>query len=163
LTSRAGILTLKQVRRAVPNFEALIPLGTRRIAILLLLIGLAAPAILSGCISEPKRHFDRARILFDRRDLKGAKLELKKAIAADPEMLEAHKLLARVDEYLGDSPGAAAEYETAARLDPADPKLRYKARFYRDKVEHRSAPAGRADPTSPPLQRYALAAGLRRG
>jgi Tfp pilus assembly protein PilF len=92
-----------------------------------LFIGLAV----SGCLSESKRHFDRGRILFERRDLKGARLELTQAIKADPDLLEAHKLLARVDEYLGDQQDAAVEYEAAARLDPGDPRLRNKARFYR--------------------------------
>jgi tetratricopeptide (TPR) repeat protein len=96
----------------------------------------------SGCMSESKGHLDRARILFDRRDLKGARLQLTAALRADPDMLEAHKLLARVDEYLGDQQDAASEYEAAARLDPTDPKLRNKARFYRQQVEHRSEPSG---------------------
>jgi len=98
-------------------------------------------------MSESKGHLDRARILFDRRDLKGARLQLTAALRADPEMLEAHKLLARVDEYLGDQQDAALEYEAAARLDPTDPKLRNKARFYRQQVEHRSEPSGTAEPT----------------
>jgi tetratricopeptide (TPR) repeat protein len=116
--------------------------GIKRIAIPLILTALCA-AIACGCISESKRHFDRAQILFERRDLRGAKLELKKVIEADPDMLEAHKLLARVDEYLGDQQEAGSEYEVAARLDPADPRLRAKARFYRQKLEHGMAPAGR--------------------
>src|SRR5271166_216158 len=95
-----------------------------RIAAALLGIGISA-LTLSGCIPESKGHFDRGRILFERRDLKGARLELTQALKADPDMLEAHKLLARVDEYLGDQQDAALEYETAARLDPADAKLRY--------------------------------------
>jgi tetratricopeptide (TPR) repeat protein len=98
-------------------------------------------------MSESKGHLDRARILFDRRDLKGARHELTAALKADPGMLEAHKLLARVAEYLGDQQDAALEYEAAARLDPADPKLRNKARFYRQQVEHRSEPSGKAEPT----------------
>ncbi|HZY59885.1 MAG TPA: hypothetical protein VFE56_08990 [Candidatus Binataceae bacterium] len=125
--------------------------AARRIAALVLAIGLFAPAF-SGCITESKRHFDRARILFERRDLKDAKLELLQAVKADPDMLEAHKLLARVDEYLGDQQDAALEYEAAARLDPADAKLRYKARFYRQKVPGRLEPSGRADPTPAPAR-----------
>jgi tetratricopeptide (TPR) repeat protein len=122
-----------------------------RVAALCLAIGLFVAAF-SGCITESKRHFDRARILFERRDLKDAKLELLQAVKADPDMLEAHKLLARVDEYLGDQQDAALEYETAARLDPADAKLRYKARFYRQKVQGRLEPSGRADPTPAPAR-----------
>ncbi len=103
-----------------------------------LLVVLGA-AMLAGCISEPRRHLDRARILFERRDLKGARLELNQAIKADPDLLEAHKLLARVDEYLGDQQDAALEYETAARLDPADPRLRNKSRFYQRKLNGSAA------------------------
>jgi hypothetical protein len=133
-----------------------------RIALAIILSGLTA-AMLCGCISESKRHLDRARILFDRRDLKDARLELTAALKADSGMLEAHKLLARVDEYLGDQQDAALEYEAAARLDPADPKLRYKARFYRQEVEHRSEPAGKTDPKPAPVHGFLGAAPLGRG
>jgi tetratricopeptide (TPR) repeat protein len=125
------------------------PIAAWRGTAMLMVIGMLAMAV-CGCIPESKRHFDRARILFERRDLRDAKLELLAAIKAEPEMLDAHKLLARVDEYLGDEEDAALEYETAARLDPADPKLRYKARFYRQKVQGRLEPSGRADPTPAP-------------
>ena len=125
----------------------------RRIAAALIGIGISA-LTLSGCIPESKGHFDRGRILFERRDLKGARLELTQALKADPDMLEAHKLLARVDEYLGDQQDAALEYEAAARLDPTDAKLRYKARFYRQKVQGRQEPSGRADPASGPAHAH---------
>ena len=105
---------------------------------------------LAGCLSPSKRHFDRARILFERRDLKGAKVELVQAIEADPDLLEAHKLLARVDEYLGDQQDAALEYEAAARLDPADPRVRNKARFYRRQLDRRMDHSGDAGPTPAP-------------
>jgi tetratricopeptide (TPR) repeat protein len=104
----------------------------------------------AGCLSNSRRHLDRARILFERRDLKGARLELNQAIKADPDMAEAHKLLARVDEYLGDQQDAALEYEAAARLDPADPRVRNKARFYRHQLEHPNEPSGRAGPNRAP-------------
>jgi tetratricopeptide (TPR) repeat protein len=126
-----------------------------------MLLIVAAGAAFSGCISESKGHLDRARILFERRDLKAARLELTAALKADPEMLEAHKLLARVDEYLGDQQDAALEYEAATRLDPADPKLRNKARFYRQSVEHRSEPSGKAEPT--PAHTYSTNALVGRG
>ncbi len=100
-----------------------------------------ACSALAGCLSESKRHLDRARILFDRRDLKGARLELTQALKADPDLLEAHKLLARVDEYLGDQQDAALEYEAAARLDPGDARLRNKARFYRRQLDRREHPS----------------------
>ena len=119
--------------------------AVRRIAALLLSIALAS-ATLCGCISEARRHLDRARILFDKRDLKAAKLELQGAIQADPNMLDAHKLLARVDEYLGDQQEAASEYEIASQLDPADAKLRNKARFYKQQLEQQFEPTGEGDP-----------------
>ena len=119
--------------------------GTRRTAALLLLIALASAA-LCGCISEARRHLDKARILFDKRDLKAAKLELQGAIQADPNMLDAHKLLARVDEYLGDQQEAASEYAIASQLDPADAKLRNKARFYKQQLEQQFEPTGEGDP-----------------
>ena len=125
----------------------------RRIAAALIGIGISA-LTLSGCIPESKGRFDRGRILFERRDLKGARLELTQALEADPDMLEAHKLLARVDEYLGDQQDAALEYEAAARLDPTDAKLRYKARFYRQKVQGRQEPSGRSDPASGPAHAH---------
>jgi tetratricopeptide (TPR) repeat protein len=112
---------------------------------------LSLAAILIGCISEPKRHLEHARILFERRDLKGARLELNEAIKADPDLLEAHKLLARVDEYLGDQQDAALEYAAAARLDPADARLRNKARFYQRKLNGSAASSAQAAP--PPTGR----------
>lgn len=122
----------------------------RRAIALLIALALAGAA-LAGCLSESKRHLDRARILFDRRDLKGARLELTQALKADPDLVEAHKLLARVDEYLGDQQDAALEYEAAARLDPADPRLRNKARFYRRQLD-RMKPSGPDGPTPAPAQ-----------
>jgi tetratricopeptide (TPR) repeat protein len=115
------------------------------------LIALAiAAAALFGCISEPKRHLERARILFERRDLKGARIELNKALKADPDLLQAHVMLARVDEYLGDQQDAAVQYEAAARLDPADPRLRNKARFYRRQLNGSAAPSGQHGAMSAP-------------
>ena len=111
-----------------------------------------AGAMLTGCLSESKRHLDRARILFERRDLKGARLELTQALKEDPDLLEAHKLLARVDEYLGDQQDAGLEYEAAARLDPADARLRNKARFYRGQMD-RTKPAEQAGPTPAPAHK----------
>jgi Tfp pilus assembly protein PilF len=125
--------------------------NARAIAAALFGIGIFS-LTLWACVPESKGHFDRGRILFERRDLKGARLELTEALKADPSMLEAHKLLARVDEYLGDQQDAAVEYEAAARLDPDDAKLRYKARFYRQKVQGRQEPSGRAEPTPAPAQ-----------
>ncbi len=127
------------------------PLRVTRRLIGLSVASALAGALLAGCLSESKRHLERARILFDRRDLKGAKLELTQAVRDDPDMVEAHKLLARVDEYLGDQQDAALEYEAASRLDPADPRLRNKARFYRQHLD-RTKPGEPAGPTPAPTQ-----------
>jgi tetratricopeptide (TPR) repeat protein len=119
--------------------------SARKIGAALIGIGLFGLTALA-CVPESKGHLERGRILFERRDLKGARTELRQALKADPSMLEAHKLLARVDEYLGDQQDAAVEYEAAARLAPDDPKLRYKVRFYRQKLQGRQEPSGRAEP-----------------
>jgi tetratricopeptide (TPR) repeat protein len=115
-----------------------------------LVAGALGAIALAGCLPESKRHLDRGRILFERRDLKAARAELKQALKADPDLLEAHKLLARVDEYLGDQQDAALEYQAAARLDPADPRLRNKARFYRRQLDRSVEPSGRPGPTPAP-------------
>ncbi|MGD0073768.1 MAG: hypothetical protein ABSD31_05450 [Candidatus Binataceae bacterium] len=104
-------------------------------AVRLILFVLIVSAGLAGCMSKAKRHLYAAEDLFEKRDLKGAKLELREAIKEDPDLLDAHKSLAHVDEYLGDEEGAAREYETASRLDPADTKLLNKARYYRQMRE----------------------------
>jgi Tfp pilus assembly protein PilF len=107
---------------------------SRRAALLIAVAAIAA-AGLGGCMSKAKRHLYAAEDLFEKRDLKGAKLELREAIKDDPGLLDAHKALAHVDEYLGDEEGAAREYEIASRLDPADVKLLNKARYYRQMRE----------------------------
>ncbi len=112
-------------------------------ALRLILVVLIVSAGLPGCMSKAKRHLYAAEDLFEKRDLKGAKLELREAIKEDPDLLDAHKSLAHVDEYLGDEEGAAREYETASRLDPADTKLLNKARYYRQMRELEGA-AGKA-------------------
>ena len=108
-------------------------------AALLIAVAAIAGAGLGGCMSKAKRHLYAAEDLFEKRDLKGAKLELLEAIKADPDLLDAHKSLAHVDEYLGDEEGAAREYEAASRLDPTDTKLLNKARYYRQMRELESA------------------------
>jgi len=114
-----------------------------RCAARLILVAAIAAAGLAGCMSKAKRHLYAAEDLFEKRDLKGAKLELREAIKDDPDLLDAHKSLAHVDEYLGDEDGAAREYEIASRLDPADTKLLNKARYYRQMRELEGA-AGKA-------------------
>ena len=86
-------------------------------------------------MSKARRHLYAAEDLFEKRDLKGAKLELEEAIKDDPNLLDARKSLAHVSEYLGDEEGAAREYEAASRLDPTDNKLVNKARYYRQMRE----------------------------
>lgn len=100
-------------------------------ALLVPAIVLVAGPLLTGCMSKARRHLYNAEDLFEKRDLKGAKAELGKSIAADPDLLEAHKSLAHIDEYLGDGEGAGREYDIASRLDPTDTKLMNKARYYR--------------------------------
>ena len=112
-------------------------------AALLIAVAAIAGAGLGGCMSKAKRHLYAAEDLFEKRDLKGAKLELREAIKDDPGLLDAHKSLAHVNEYLGDEEGAAREYEIASRLDPADNKLLNKARYYRQMRELENS-AGKA-------------------
>lgn len=95
----------------------------------------AAPLATTGCTSKAKRHLYAAEDLFEKRDLKGAQQELQQAVADDPNLLDAHKSLAVVDEFLGDTDGAAKEYDTVSRLDPADQKALSKARYYRQLQE----------------------------
>ncbi len=113
--------------------------------ILLALTLTAAAFVLSGCMSEAKKHLIAANDLAKNgltakqsgdatsalNDFKGAQAELQAAIKADPDLLDAHKLLAQVDEVLSDEDGAGQEYDTASRLDPNDTKLLSKARYYR--------------------------------
>jgi tetratricopeptide (TPR) repeat protein len=104
--------------------------GTPRALILLALISLAAPLTLGGCMSKAKKHLYAAEDLFEKRDLAGAKAELEEAVKEDPDLLDAHKSLAHIDEALGDEDGAAEEYDAASRLDPTDSKTLAKARYY---------------------------------
>ncbi len=105
--------------------------GIARALMVLALTSIAAPLTLAGCMSKAKRHLYAAEDLFEKRDLKGAQRELEEAIKDDPDLLDAHKSLAHIDEHLGDEEGAAREYDAASRLDPADNKLLAKARYYR--------------------------------
>lgn len=91
---------------------------------------LAALPILAGCQSSAKKHLYKAEDLFEKRDLKGAQAELREAVKEDPNLLDAHKSLAHIDEYLGDYDEAGAEYQAASTLDPTDQKLLGKARYY---------------------------------
>ncbi len=102
--------------------------GIPRLAGLLLLSLLP---LVAGCQSSAKKHLYKAEDLFEKRDLKGAQAELRESIKEDPSLLDAHKSLAHIDEYLGDFDEAAKEYQTASTLDPTDQKLLAKARYYR--------------------------------
>ena len=105
--------------------------GMPRGLFLLALTLIAAPLGLGGCMSKAKKHLYAAEDLFEKRDLKGAQAELQESIKDDPDLLDAHKSLAHVDEALGDEDGAGQEYDAASRLDPADTKSLAKARYYR--------------------------------
>ncbi len=99
----------------------------RRIGLLVLVL----LPLVAGCQSSAKKHLYKAEDLFEKKDLKGAQTELREAIKEDPDLLDAHKSLAHIDEYLGDFDEAAREYQTASTLDPTDQKLLAKARYYR--------------------------------
>jgi tetratricopeptide (TPR) repeat protein len=105
--------------------------GIARALIVLALTSIAVSLTLDGCMSKAKRHLYAAEDLFEKQDLKGARSELEAAIQEDPNLLDAHKSLAHIDERLGDEEAAAREYDAASRLDPADSKLLAKARYYR--------------------------------
>jgi Tfp pilus assembly protein PilF len=105
--------------------------GMRRWSILLALPLMAAVLALGGCMSKAWKHLYAAQDLFEKRDLKGAQAELQEAIKGDPDLIDAHKLLAQVDEALGDEDGTGQEYDAASRLDPTDTKLLAKVHYYR--------------------------------
>ena len=105
----------------------------RALALALLAIVFAA----AGC-SPAKRHYNKAEDLLakfqagdhDMNLVKQAQDELREAIKADPNLLDAHRSLANVDEVLHDEE-AGKEYMAASALDPTDQKLRGKASYYR--------------------------------
>jgi tetratricopeptide (TPR) repeat protein len=104
-------------------------------ALIVASLALGVAPLITGCMSKAKRHLYNAEDLFEKRDLKGAKAELEESVKLDPNLLDAHKSLAHVDEYVGDFDGAAHEYDTAAMLDPTDQKVMNKARYYRQMKE----------------------------
>ncbi len=105
--------------------------GMPRGLFLLALTLITAPLAMSGCMSKAKKHLYAAEDLFEKRDLKGAQAELQEATKDDPNLLDAHKSLAHIDEALGDEDGAGQEYDAVSRLDPTDTKSLSKARYYR--------------------------------
>ena len=104
----------------------------------LALVALALLLGAAGC-SPAKKHYNKAEDLLgkfqagdhDMNLVKEAQSELREAIKADPNLLDAHRSLANVDEVLHDYEEAGAEYMTASQLDPTDQKLRGKASYYR--------------------------------
>lgn len=109
--------------------------GTSRalaLALLALVVGAA------GC-SPAKKHYNKAEDLLgkfqagdhDMNLVKEAQSELREAVKADPNLTDAHKSLANVDEVLHDYDEAGAEYMAASALDPTDQRLRGKASYYR--------------------------------
>jgi len=109
--------------------------GTPRVLALALLAIVFAAA---GC-SPAKRHYNKAEDLLakfqagdhDMKLVKQAQDELREAVKADPNLLDAHKSLANVDEVLHDYDEAGKEYMAASALDPTDQKTRGKASYYR--------------------------------
>jgi Tfp pilus assembly protein PilF len=109
--------------------------GTPR-ALALALLALVFAA--SGC-SPAKKHYNKAEDLLakfqagdhDMNLVKQAQDELREAIKADPNLLDAHRSLANVDEVLHDYDEAGKEYMAASALDPTDQKMRGKASYYR--------------------------------
>jgi len=109
--------------------------GTPRVLALALLAIVFAAA---GC-SPAKRHYNNAEDLLgkfqggdhDMKLVKQAQDELREAVKADPNLLDAHKSLANVDEVLHDYDEAGKEYMAASALDPTDQKTRGKASYYR--------------------------------
>ena len=108
--------------------------GTRALALALLAITLGV----AGC-SPAKKHYNKAEDLLakfqggdhDMNLVKEAQSELREAVKADPNLIDAHRSLANVDEVLHDYEEAGNEYMTASSLDPTDQKLRGKASYYR--------------------------------
>ncbi len=103
-----------------------------------LALALLAIVVGAGC-SPAKRHYNKAEDLLgkfqggdhDMNLVKEAQSELREAVKADPNLTDAHKSLANVDEVLHDYDEAGAEYMAASALDPTDQRLRGKASYYR--------------------------------
>ena len=96
----------------------------RRSQIALLACAIIAAAPIAGCMSKAKKHLYKAEDLFEKRDLQGAKTELEQAVKEDPGLLDAHKSLAHVDEYLGIEREGTFE-STAANLARSRPDCLY--------------------------------------
>ncbi|HLX38819.1 MAG TPA: hypothetical protein VKR29_13500 [Candidatus Binataceae bacterium] len=104
----------------------------------LALVSLALFLGAAGC-SPAKRDYNKAEDLLgkfqagdhDMNLVKEAQDDLRKAVKEDPNLLDAHRSLANVDEVLHDYDEAGEEYMTASSLDPTDQKLRGKASYYR--------------------------------
>ncbi len=93
---------------------------------------LVVSILAAGCMSEAKKHLYKAEDLFEKKDYEAARQQLLQAIKLDPNLLDAHKALANIDEqFLHNDDEAAREYQAASALDPTDMKLLQKARYYR--------------------------------
>jgi tetratricopeptide (TPR) repeat protein len=92
---------------------------------------LATTFAIAGCQSSAKKHLYKAEDMFEKRDLKGAQVELREAVKEDPNLTDAHNSLARVDEYLKDYDEAGKEFMIASQQDPGNQKTMAKARYYR--------------------------------
>jgi tetratricopeptide (TPR) repeat protein len=111
-------------------FRKELPMQLKNTLCVLVLALIIAPT-LGGCMSKAKRHLYTAEDLFEKGDLKGAKVELEESVRLDPDLADAHKSLAVIAEKLGDQEEAGREYDAVSRLDPEDKSAMGKARYFR--------------------------------
>ncbi len=71
----------------------------------------------------------REKLLIDARG------KLAEAVRLDPKNLNGWKLLAQIDEVLGNDDDAGHDFDQASMLDPTDQKMLAKARYYRSLKE----------------------------
>src|SRR5437588_9348585 len=84
------------------------------------MLALTLPA--SGCMSKAKKHLYKAEDYFENHNYPNAKTELEEAIKLDPELTDAHKSLAVISEFMGQTEQAGREYDIVSRQDPTDTK-----------------------------------------
>src|SRR5260370_30608251 len=100
-------------------FRKELPMQRKNTLCVLVLALIIAPT-LGGCMSKAKRHLYTAEDLFEKGDLKGAKVELEESVRLDPDLADAHKSLAVIAEKLGDQEEAGRAYDSVSRLYPGD-------------------------------------------